>query len=88
MTNDKDKIGATFVGQIYDIRTKRDGGGRIAIDFGADGLDDVQYAQKLASKSGCVFQVALVPIQNPVFSSASDDEFVPNEFGEIELTKL
>lgn len=81
--SNEEKIGSSFVGEIYDIRTKRDGGGRISIDFGADGLEEIQYAQKLAAQGGCVFQVALVPLKN--FEHKSEGEFVPNEFGEIEI---
>lgn len=78
-----EKIGATFVATVYDVRIKRDGGGRIALDFGLDGLEDVQLAQTIAAKKNCAFQIAMVPIQHQ--NHYSDDEFVPNETGEIDL---
>jgi hypothetical protein len=78
------KVGASFQGQIYDVRTKRDGGGRIAIDFGMDGLEEIQWAQKVAAKNGCSFQIALVPVPDRVIN-CGHEEFIPNESGEIVL---
>jgi hypothetical protein len=57
---DKDKMAGVFTAQLYDIRTKRDGGGRMALDFGADSLEAVQFIQKLAAKGEVNFQVAMV----------------------------
>jgi hypothetical protein len=57
---DKENLGATFTGQVYDIRTKKDGGGRISIDFGSDGLEAVQFIQMIASKKGGNFEIAVV----------------------------
>lgn len=78
------KIGASFTGQVYDIRTKKDGGGRIQIDFGADALDEIQWAQQLATKKGCLFQVALVPLKQSMLSSDYEEE-VDEETGEVIL---
>jgi len=77
----KDQKGATFIGQLYDIKTKRDGGGRMSIDFGADGLEEVQWIQKVAAARGCSFQIALVPTPN------GRDGFIPepNMDGIVEL---
>lgn len=79
-----EKQGAVFVGQIYDVRTKRDGGGRIAIDFGADGLDDIHWAQKMASAKGCNFQIALVPLPHGEIN-CGEGEYIPDEHGEITI---
>ena len=76
------KVGAAFIGQIYDIRTKRDGGGRLAIDFGADALNEIQWAQKIAAAKGCNFQIALVPMPNGAVDNSYQDQVDPNT-GEI-----
>jgi hypothetical protein len=78
MTN---KEGATFVGQLYDVRTKRDGGGRISIDFGADGLSDIQWVQRVNAAKGCNFQIALVPMPH----GSVDFQPMPDANGEIPL---
>lgn len=77
----EEKLGATFTGQIYSITTKKDGGGKIQIEFGADGLHDIQWAQKVASIRGCNFQVALVP--TPHGAVMDEEEFTPDANGEI-----
>lgn len=77
------KQGAVFVGQIYDIRTKKDGGGRISIDFGLDGLEEIQWAQKIGAATNCSFEIALVPLRQSVIHSGSDE--VDHETGEILL---
>jgi hypothetical protein len=59
-----DKLGATFVGDLYDCRTKKDGGGRLQIDFGADALAEIQWLQKVAAFRGGAFQIAIVPIKH------------------------
>lgn len=81
------KVGAQFVGQLYDVRTKRDGGGRIQIDFGADGLSEIQWIQSVAAKSrsGCNFQVALIPLPHDTMMSHRDEEFESDENGEIQI---
>lgn len=48
-----------FVGQVYDVRLKRNGG-RIQIDFGVDGLEVVSEISKLAAVKDMNFKVALV----------------------------
>ena len=80
-----DKEGAVFTAQLYDVRTKRDGGGRIALDFGADGLIEVQWLQQIASIKGCNFQVALVPLPQGVIHSGGGEEYMPDENGEIPI---
>lgn len=90
MTNSQDNgpslndLAAAFTGQLYDVRTKKDGGGRIQIDFGADALEEIQKIQKANGKGGINFQVALVPIR-PSFLSTGDDEFAPNDMGLVDL---
>lgn len=79
---DERNRGASFVAQLYDIRTKRDGGGRIALDFGADGLEAVQFIQKLATYGGdCNFSVAIVALPHGQTNSLDPDP----ETGEIPL---
>lgn len=74
-----DKQGAVFIGQIYDIRTKKDGGGRISIDFGLDGLEEIQWAQKIGAATNCSFQIALVPLRQTMITSTEEVDHVTGE---------
>lgn len=78
--SEEEKKGAVFVAQVYDVRTKKDGGGRIQLDFGADGLEEIQWAQRIASLRGCSFMVSLVP-----FRPGAQVETIDQETGEIIL---
>ncbi len=69
---EKEKMAASFKGALYDVRTKRDGGGRISIDFGADSLEAVQFIQKLASMGECNFEVAMVALPPQRFAVDPD----------------
>ncbi len=82
-----EKEGVTFVGQIYDVRTKKDGSGRIQIDFSADAIDDIQIAQRMSMKQNLCWQIALVPVRQEVIPSGHGDsrEYEPDENGEIPL---
>jgi hypothetical protein len=85
------KEGAVFIGQIYDVRTKRDGSGRIQIDFSMDALEDIQWAQKISLTKNCNFQVALVPLdRNNQYvvdstSEGAEHEEALHESGEVIL---
>ena len=57
------KTGATFFATIHQITSRRDGGGRIVLEFGSDALDEIQWAQKIASLKSYGFQIAMVPVQ-------------------------
>ena len=80
----EEQVGVSFVAQVYDCRTKKDGSGRLTLDFGADAIDEIQRAQAIALKTGCAFQVALIPFKP--FSNTKSDSFEPDpETGEIDL---
>jgi hypothetical protein len=78
-----DKQGATFFATIHQITSRKDGGGRLVLEFGADALDEMQWAQKIAALKSCGFQVALVPVQAPNLSHSSEDFEVDPTSGEI-----
>ena len=67
-------LAATFTVQLYDIRTKKDGGGRIQLDFGAEALEEIQKVQKANGTGGINFQLALVPLPNGFISTEQPDE--------------
>lgn len=52
---------ANFVVQLYDVRTKKDGGGRLQLDFGVDALAEIQKLQRWNGTGGCNFALAVVP---------------------------
>lgn len=80
---EKDIQAAVFLGEVYDVRTKRDGGGRVAIDFGADALAAIQHIQKIASARGCSFYFTAVP--HGMVKPKGNTHLVPDENGEIPL---
>ena len=50
-----------FYGEIYKVETKRDGGGRLYIDFGADSLIPIQLIQRMQVNNDITFAFAFVP---------------------------
>jgi hypothetical protein len=62
-----------FTAAIYDIRTKRDGGGRLQIDFGADALHVIQELQKIASVSDTNFTFAVLREDSLKITSGQPD---------------
>lgn len=60
MINDLDPDKFVFQAQVYDVRTKLNGG-RIQLDFGTDALEAVQNIQRLAIKANCLFHVVVMP---------------------------
>ena len=66
------KKGATFQATIYRVETKRDGSGRLTLDFGADAIDEIHWAEKVHLKRGFVFEVALVPLPPEVINEEPD----------------
>jgi hypothetical protein len=72
-----------FCGVLYDVRTKRDGGGRIQIDFGADSLLAVVELQKLNAMGDINLGIAIVPFRGD--NRPDEGEFIPDEHGEIEI---
>jgi hypothetical protein len=75
-------LAATFTAQLYDVRTKKDGGGRIQIDFGADALEEIQKIQKANGTGGINFEVAMVPI---IGQHIVTGDFSPGWDGEVPL---
>ena len=70
-----------FAAVLYDVRTKRDGGGRIQLDFGVDALPAILELQKLNAAGDISLALAVVPSRNPQ-DSVQDHERV-DEHGEI-----
>lgn len=70
----EDISGVDFSAVLYDVRTKRDGGGRLTLDFGRDALQEIQYVQKMASQGDVVFQIAIVALPRQVIGGPSDEE--------------
>lgn len=66
------KTESVFQATVHAINFRKDGGGRITLEFSADSLDEVQAIQKIATLRNCFFNVVLVPGQ-PKFSSDDVD---------------
>ena len=54
----------SFYGQLYDIRTKRDGGGRLQLDFNGDCLIPIQQLQQCQINGDVNLAIAIVPFYN------------------------
>jgi hypothetical protein len=70
-----------FAAVLYDVRTKRDGGGRIQLDFGVDALPAILELQKLNAAGDISLALAVVPYRNQQ-DSVQNHERV-DEHGEI-----
>jgi hypothetical protein len=51
----------SFHGQINKIMTRRDGGGRVEIDFDGDSLEPIQIIQRMQVQGDINFAFAMVP---------------------------
>lgn len=54
--------GVSFIAQIYKVESKKDGGGRLTLEFGSDSIEAIQFVQKFAVKTDCSFQIGAVPL--------------------------
>jgi hypothetical protein len=52
---------ANLTVQLYSITTKKDGGGRIQFEFGADALGEIGKIQRTNGQGGMNFQLVVVP---------------------------
>lgn len=71
-----------FVAQIYDVRTKRDGGGRLQLDFGVDALPAILELQRLNAAGDINLALAIVPHGKEQYPE-KDDERIDEATGEI-----
>lgn len=71
-----------FVAQLWKVETRRDGGGRIILDFGADALPAILEIQKLNAVGETSIALACVPYRNDQ-TAKHNDESVDPETGEI-----
>lgn len=83
---DEKTNGCSFQAVLYDVRVKRDGGGRLQLDFGADSLVAIQHLQQLSASGDVVLQIGVVPVPRGVLGSERGGEYEPDETGEINLT--
>lgn len=75
----------TFVGQLWKVETRRDGGGRLILDFGADALGAILELQKLNAIGETSLGIAIVPYGGSQQDSADDGEKVDPITGEVIL---
>lgn len=61
--------------QLYEVKTKRDGGGRLVLDFGVDSLQDILELQRLNAQGDVNLAIAIVPYgMDPKFTEKVDPE--------------
>lgn len=77
--------GCSFEAVLYDVRVKRDGGGRVQLDFGTDALQAIQHLQQLSASGDVVLQIGVVPSPRGVINSHAGGHYEPDETGEISL---
>lgn len=68
--------------QLYDIKTRRDGGGRVQFEFGADAMHAIAQLMALNASGDTNLAIALVPYSNEQ-TAKHNDESVDPETGEI-----
>lgn len=74
----------TFTAQLFDIKTRRDGGGRVQLEFGADAMHAIVKLMALNASGDTNLGIAVVPIGSGNNEQAKDDrESVDPETGEI-----
>lgn len=83
---DENSNGCSFQAVLYDVRVKRDGGGRLQLDFGADSLLAIQHLQQCSAAGDVVLQIGVVPLPRGVIPSGKETSYEPDETGEINLT--
>jgi len=60
MKDEKENV-AQVVGQLYQVKTNKDGGGRIQFDFGYESLKEIQKIQELNGKGEQNFILVIAP---------------------------
>jgi hypothetical protein len=51
----------SFLGELYDVRMKRNGGGRLTIDFGGDAFEEILRVQRFFKDNNISVAMALEP---------------------------
>lgn len=62
MQDAKEKKPLVFVGQVYDVRLKRNGG-RLQVDFGVDAMEVMAEISKLAVIRDMNFKIAIAVLE-------------------------
>ncbi len=76
----------TFTGQLFDIKTRRDGGGRVQIEFGADAMAAIAELMHLNAVGQTNLGIAIVPVVGGYNQGDNHrDEQVDPETGEVIL---
>lgn len=65
-----------FYAQLFDIKTRRDGGGRVQLEFGADAMHAIVKLMALNASGDTNLALAIVPISG----GSNNDE--PEGYGE------
>lgn len=75
----------TFTAQLYDIKTRRDGGGRVQLEFGADAMHAIVKLMALNASGDTNLGIAIVPIGSNSNHDESEgySERVDQETGEL-----
>ena len=55
-----------FVGQLYKVECKRDGGGRLTIDFGRDAFEEILKVQRFFVDANFSVAMALAPLDQRI----------------------
>jgi hypothetical protein len=60
--------------QLNNVKTAKDGGGRITFDFGLDSLNEIHRLQKINGAGELNFMVVLVPVSQSQEKNAEEWE--------------
>jgi hypothetical protein len=67
-----------FIAGLHEVKTMKDGGGRIVFEFGNDSIDAIVQLQKTHSSGELLYALALVPV-NQKTTKEETDEFLFEE---------
>lgn len=74
-----------FFAQLFDIKTRRDGGGRLQLEFGADAMHAIVKLMSLNASGHTNLALAIVPVTGSGDNKQTErySESVDEETGEI-----
>jgi hypothetical protein len=58
------KSQVVFCGTLYDVRAKRDGGGRVQLDFGRDAFEEVIEMMRFFKENAVSVAICLAPYKD------------------------
>lgn len=62
-----------LIGQLYEVRSRRDGGSRVVIDVGNESIEGILELQKMNGLGDTSLAIALTPFNDSGVSDTEED---------------